>query len=236
MDTNPYPRDDVDILTPVSFYLWLSGTRIRVYSVSPIASGDFHPEILAQSLRFYRPLPYPYTWYVYGEEAAIVNIIDLQAHEETHQQYSPSYSIDDGHGYETQPYQPFEDINGGYHYQTHPYQYSESMDETAILQDLNMNQINESFEQASEFMASSGLTEKLISKNLTLTKYREEEEESEICVVCQVEFENNERVGVLQCRHRFHPKCIKEWLLRKNVCPLCKGQALKVKSRFLEPH
>ncbi|KVH94723.1 Zinc finger, RING/FYVE/PHD-type [Cynara cardunculus var. scolymus] len=212
MDMNQYPHD---ISTPVSFCLWLCGRRIRVYSVSSIVSGDFHPDVLAQSLRFYRPLPYPYTWYVYGEQAAIVNIIDLQAYEQTHHQ-SPSYST-------TTYYQPQEAIDH--------YQYSETIDEVALLQDLNMNQINDSFEQASELVAKecSGLTKELISKNLRVTKYREEgEEESEVCVVCQVEFENNERVGVLQCRHRFHPKCINEWLLRKNVCPLCKGQALKV--------
>ncbi|KAI3678119.1 hypothetical protein L6452_37400 [Arctium lappa] len=250
MDMDIYPHlypdddDDNDMLTPVSLYVWPCGTRVRVYSVSPIVSGDFHPEVLAQSLRFYRPLPYPYTWYVHGEEAAIVNIIDLQAHHQLHQpsssyyqrqqepmdhdhgySYHYSVAIDDG-GYESHFYPHSETIDAA-GYETHPYQRSEYVDETAILEDLNMNQINESFEQASDqFVACSGLTNKLISKNLTVTKYHEEEE-SEVCVVCQVEFEKDERVGVLQCGHRFHPKCITEWLLRRNVCPLCMAQALK---------
>ncbi|KAI3669756.1 hypothetical protein L6452_41142 [Arctium lappa] len=183
MDIYPhlYPHDDDDdndILSPVSLYVWPCGTRVRVYSVSPIVSGDFHPEVLAQSLRFYRPLPYPYTWYVRGEEAAIVNIIDLQAHHQLHQQSSSYYQPQEeamDHGY---PYQHSEAIDDGYLYQHN----SEYVDETAILEDLNMNQINESFQQASDQLVAfcSGLTNKLISNNL------------------------------------------------KNVCPLCKAQALKV--------
>ncbi|KAI3678106.1 hypothetical protein L6452_37387 [Arctium lappa] len=260
MNMDIYPHDDDhddDILSPVSLYVWPCGTRVRVYSVSPIVSGDFHPEVLAQSLRFYRPLPYPYTWYVHGEEAAIVNIIDLQAHHQLHQQSSSYYqpqeeAMDHDHGY---PYQYSEAIDdGGYQtqhseaidaagYETHFYQYSQAIDdsgyqtqqseaiddgylyqhnseyvdETEILEDLNMNQINESFEQASDqFVAScSGLTNKLICKNLKVTKYQRRRR-------------RRRRRRMLQCGHRFHPKCITEWLVRRNVCPLCKAQALKV--------
>ncbi|KAI3678104.1 hypothetical protein L6452_37385 [Arctium lappa] len=165
MNMDPYPHDDDgvddDILSPVSLYVCPCGRSVRVYSVSHIGSGDFHHEILAQ-LRFYRPLPYPYTWYIHREEVAVVNVIDLQAH---HQIHHPSYYQPqqeaihhDGYhyqyseaidaGYQTHPYQHSEAIDAGNH--THRYQRSEYVDETEILEDLNMNQINESFEQASD--------------------------------------------------------------------------------------
>ncbi|KAJ9565478.1 hypothetical protein OSB04_001444 [Centaurea solstitialis] len=206
MDIDLYPLHIPS--TPISFYGCACGRRIRVYYVSPVVAGgqyNLHPETITESLRFYRALPYPYTWYVRGEEAAVVNILDLQAFEETHR-HQPPY----------------------HHYRPPPQE--ESINDVAVLQDLNMDRImNESFQQASDHVARSGLTKKQIYKNLRVKTYRREGgEESEICVVCQVEFGKNEKIGVLQCKHCFHPKCIMEWLLRKNVCPLCKIQGLNV--------
>ncbi|KAJ9565386.1 hypothetical protein OSB04_001352 [Centaurea solstitialis] len=207
MDLDPYPLHIPS--TPTSFYgCHYCARRIRVYFVSgPILSGgryNSHPETLTELLRSYRSLPHPYTWYHYEEETSIVNILDLQAFQETHR-HPPSY-----HDYQPQQQEGEEAVD----------------DVAAILEELNMDRImNESFQQASDHVASSGLTKKQIYKNLKVKKYRQEgEEESEICVVCQVEFEKNEKIGVLQCKHRFHPECIKDWLLRKNVCPLCKHQ------------
>ncbi|KAJ9565480.1 hypothetical protein OSB04_001446 [Centaurea solstitialis] len=216
MNLDPYPLHIPS--TPTTFYGCPCGRTIRAYSVSPIVSeNNFNPEILTESLLLVRPLPYPYTWYVFEEEAAIVDTHDLQAFQETHQ-HPPSYA-----SYLPQEEQEaiyIDGIEGGY------YSNDESIDDV----DVNMDQImNDSFQQASDHVAFSGLTKKEISKNLRVTKYRHGgEEESEICVVCQVEFEKNERVGVLHCKHRFHAECIKEWLLRKNLCPLCKTQGLKV--------
>ena len=33
----------------------------------------------------------------------------------------------------------------------------------------------------------------------------------------------NEKVKVLTCLHKFHPKCIDAWLLTKPTCPNCKS-------------
>ncbi|KAK6919140.1 Zinc finger, RING-type [Dillenia turbinata] len=49
---------------------------------------------------------------------------------------------------------------------------------------------------------------------------------SEICVICQEEYEDKETVGALLCAHEFHANCIGEWLRRKNTCPICKGTGL----------
>ncbi|KAI3752967.1 hypothetical protein L2E82_25010 [Cichorium intybus] len=98
-------------------------------------------------------------------------------------------------------------------------QHSNFVDEVVILENLDMNQ---SFRHG-------GLTKKVISKNLKLKRIDWcEEEGDEICVICQVGFEKTETVGILECKHRYHVECIKEWLFRKNVCPLCKAQAFVV--------
>ncbi len=52
----------------------------------------------------------------------------------------------------------------------------------------------------------------------------EREEEEEItCTICMVEIINGDRIGVLSCEHLFHADCLKEWIKRRNVCPLCQA-------------
>ncbi|KAG6432951.1 hypothetical protein SASPL_104547 [Salvia splendens] len=33
-------------------------------------------------------------------------------------------------------------------------------------------------------------------------------------------------IGILDCRHEFHTSCIKQWLILKKICPICKNTAL----------
>jgi Ring finger domain len=42
------------------------------------------------------------------------------------------------------------------------------------------------------------------------------------CAICYVPLEDGDRVGALPCGHEFHVHpCLKHWLSRRNVCPLC---------------
>ncbi|KAF8399071.1 hypothetical protein HHK36_014937 [Tetracentron sinense] len=45
------------------------------------------------------------------------------------------------------------------------------------------------------------------------------------CSICQEEYEADDEVGRLECGHYFHICCIKQWLLQKNACPVCKAAA-----------
>ncbi|KAG4128962.1 hypothetical protein ERO13_D09G051200v2 [Gossypium hirsutum] len=47
------------------------------------------------------------------------------------------------------------------------------------------------------------------------------------CSICQEEYEDegDEEMGKLCCGHSFHIQCIKQWLLQKNACPVCKTEA-----------
>eukprot|EP00250_Pteridium_aquilinum_P014217 c21852_g1_i4 orf=402-2738(+) len=46
------------------------------------------------------------------------------------------------------------------------------------------------------------------------------------CSICQEEFEEAVELGVLECGHSHHIDCIKQWLLQKNQCPICKAPAV----------
>lgn len=41
----------------------------------------------------------------------------------------------------------------------------------------------------------------------------------------QDEYETEDEVGKLNCGHSFHVHCVKQWLSRKNACPVCKKTA-----------
>ena len=43
------------------------------------------------------------------------------------------------------------------------------------------------------------------------------------CSICLVDLEVGDRLGHLECSHLFHVTCLKDWLKRRNVCPLCQA-------------
>ncbi|XP_062180329.1 uncharacterized protein LOC133884789 [Phragmites australis] len=75
---------------------------------------------------------------------------------------------------------------------------------------------------------STGLREDEIIQSLRMVKYSAfhpnhfSTEMDRGCSICQEEFEPNEETGKLSCSHNYHVNCIKQWLSRKNACPVCK--------------
>ncbi|XP_052179897.1 E3 ubiquitin-protein ligase MBR2-like [Diospyros lotus] len=53
-------------------------------------------------------------------------------------------------------------------------------------------------------------------------------QEAEICVICQAEYEEGDDIGTLRCGHGYHVDCVKKWLLKKDSCPLCKATVLNI--------
>ena len=49
----------------------------------------------------------------------------------------------------------------------------------------------------------------------------------ETCPICLSNFEPDEEVRVLPCRHHFHKGCVDEWLVVNCTCPSCRGNVLK---------
>ena len=70
---------------------------------------------------------------------------------------------------------------------------------------------------------NTGLPKETIDKIPTdkFSRYRYSDDK---CIICQYEFQYNEKVKVLPCKHCFHPECIEEWLKNQKVCPYCKGE------------
>ncbi|WVZ22789.1 hypothetical protein V8G54_001333 [Vigna mungo] len=77
---------------------------------------------------------------------------------------------------------------------------------------------------------STGLSEDVIVKSMKQRLYTALMTQSctglEPCCICQDEFGDGENVGSLDCGHEFHSACIKQWLMQKNICPICKVVAL----------
>ncbi|CAG7877526.1 unnamed protein product [Brassica rapa] len=50
--------------------------------------------------------------------------------------------------------------------------------------------------------------------------------ETDSCTICQENYKNQDKIATLDCRHEYHAECLKKWLVIKNICPVCKSEAL----------
>jgi len=50
------------------------------------------------------------------------------------------------------------------------------------------------------------------------------DEDEKNCPICLKNFEQDDIVNNLPCKHRFHSDCIKQWLQKTNSCPVCRRQ------------
>ncbi|XP_075092036.1 putative E3 ubiquitin-protein ligase ZFP1 isoform X1 [Nicotiana tabacum] len=85
---------------------------------------------------------------------------------------------------------------------------------------------------------TTGLSEEAIVSNLKTRIFLSSEtpcalesatcldHETDFCVICQTDYGDQEKIGILECRHECHEECVKKWLVVKNTCPICKSKAL----------
>ena len=57
---------------------------------------------------------------------------------------------------------------------------------------------------------------------------------NDTCVICLHQFEPKKHVTTLSCGHTFHKKCLVEWIMRKESCPLCLYQ-ISIKNMKRKP-
>ncbi|XP_058776594.1 uncharacterized protein LOC131650911 [Vicia villosa] len=78
----------------------------------------------------------------------------------------------------------------------------------------------------------TGLTEEEIHRYIDtethVSNTNETNTQNKTCTICQEDYVEGEIIGRLDCRHIYHLECIKQWLLLKNECPICKQRALEV--------
>ncbi|XP_020548247.1 probable E3 ubiquitin-protein ligase RHG1A [Sesamum indicum] len=76
----------------------------------------------------------------------------------------------------------------------------------------------------------TGLKEETIMSRLKQQKFvgkkADGQSETEPCSICREEYNEGEDIGTLECGHDFHRDCIKQWLMHKNLCPICKTTGL----------
>ena len=61
-------------------------------------------------------------------------------------------------------------------------------------------------------------------------------EEEVSCTICMTEINDGDRIGALPCNHLFHSSCLKEWIKRRNVCPLCQEPNIATPQRSTNPN
>ncbi|KAL3624774.1 hypothetical protein CASFOL_031442 [Castilleja foliolosa] len=76
----------------------------------------------------------------------------------------------------------------------------------------------------------NGLSEEMITKHMKTRDCNDHVDSDRICVVCQdcLLDEDEKIVATLDCGHDFHVGCIKNWLMLKNCCPLCKATGIRL--------
>ncbi|KAJ8532346.1 hypothetical protein K7X08_012269 [Anisodus acutangulus] len=60
-----------------------------------------------------------------------------------------------------------------------------------------------------------------------------QDHKTDFCVVCQIDYDDQEKIAILECGHEYHLECVKKWLVMKNTCPICKSTALSTEKKDL---
>ncbi|XP_008232946.1 PREDICTED: E3 ubiquitin-protein ligase MBR2-like isoform X2 [Prunus mume] len=74
----------------------------------------------------------------------------------------------------------------------------------------------------------AGLSEMTITNRLrTRLHVSETVREPDSCSICMIEYKDQDKIGSLYyCSHEYHSDCIREWLLKNNLCPMCRALAI----------
>ena len=50
--------------------------------------------------------------------------------------------------------------------------------------------------------------------------------EPQECVICLENMNNNDIIVLTECFHMYHKKCINDWFMISNICPICDKKIL----------
>ena len=71
---------------------------------------------------------------------------------------------------------------------------------------------------------NNGLNDEQIKK--LKRDYFDKKKYNDLCIICQNNFKDKEKVLVIPCKHCFHEDCIVPWLKNKKQCPFCKSEVV----------
>ena len=96
-------------------------------------------------------------------------------------------------------------------------------DEEDEEEESNSSDDNDESDEDSD-ISNESLDDEII-ENLNVIKYNEREklsDENKKCAICLENFGLDDNCICLPCIHIFHEQCIKNWLKRRNICPICR--------------
>ncbi|CAH8293867.1 unnamed protein product [Eruca vesicaria subsp. sativa] len=70
-----------------------------------------------------------------------------------------------------------------------------------------------------------------LSTRINLEEAPSTDLETDSCTICQENYKNKDKIVTLDCRHEYHAACLKKWLVIKNICPICKSEALVMENK-----
>ena len=59
-------------------------------------------------------------------------------------------------------------------------------------------------------------------KEYTFNNELKSEDSDESCSICLENYKKNDTINILKCGHKYHEKCIDEWISTSDNCPLCR--------------
>ena len=59
-------------------------------------------------------------------------------------------------------------------------------------------------------------------KEYTFNNELKSEDSDESCSICLENYKKNDTINILKCGHKYHEKCIDEWIGTSDNCPLCR--------------
>ena len=84
------------------------------------------------------------------------------------------------------------------------------------------------FDDDDDDVINNGIEDSIID---TLPKSRIKDinkltEDKKKCCICLENFKINDETINLPCIHIFHSDCIKKWMKRQDICPICKNKII----------
>lgn len=81
---------------------------------------------------------------------------------------------------------------------------------------------NMTYEELLQLEEKIGNVSKGISQEQLEKLHQKPCEAEGVCSICYEDVKKGDPMVYLPCTHGFHHDCIKEWLLKEKVCPMCK--------------
>jgi len=92
----------------------------------------------------------------------------------------------------------------------------------AIFRFNNLDDLAQGVQEAGKTPLTKEIKENLPVFNFDKSKAGNLSEESKSCQICISEFEDQDKIMLLPCLHKYHEACISQWFDQNDQCPICK--------------